>query len=59
MPSSKKKKETVPLVSMAGLIRYYEEEKEKVKISPTVLITIGIALIAGVILASVLIPPPV
>lgn len=58
MPSSKKKKQEVPLISMAGLIRYYEEENEKVKISPKILIIISIVLIAGVILASVLIPPP-
>lgn len=60
MPSSKKRrKETVPLVSMAGLIRYYEEEREKVKVSPKILIIASIAIIAGVILASILIPPPV
>ena len=59
MPSKKKKKETVPLVSMAGLIRYYEEEREKIKITPKLLLIISIALIAGVILASILIPPPV
>ena len=58
MPSSKKKKETVPLVSMAGLIRYYEEEREKVKVSPRLLVIISIVLIAGIILAHFLIPPP-
>ncbi|BAB65281.1 MULTISPECIES: preprotein translocase subunit Sec61beta [Sulfurisphaera] len=58
MPSSKKKKETVPLASMAGLIRYYEEENEKIKISPKLLIIISIIMVAGVIVASILIPPP-
>ncbi|QIW23144.1 preprotein translocase subunit Sec61beta [Sulfolobus sp. S-194] len=58
MPSSKKKKETVPLASMAGLIRYYEEENEKIKISPKLLIIISVIMVAGVIVASILIPPP-
>lgn len=58
MPSSKKKKDTVPLASMAGLIRYYEEENEKIKISPKTLLIVSIVIIAGVIVASILIPPP-
>lgn len=58
MPSSKKKKETVPLASMAGLIRYYEEENEKVKVSPKIIVVISIAIIVGVVIASILIPPP-
>ena len=58
MPSSKKKKETVPLASMAGLIRYYEEEKEKIKLSPKVLVIVSVVLIVGIILVRILIPPP-
>lgn len=58
MPSSKKKRETVPLASMAGLIRYYEEENEKVKLSPKVLVIASIVVIVGVVIASLLIPPP-
>jgi len=58
MPSSKKKRETVPLASMAGLIRYYEEENEKVKLSPKVLVIVSIVVIVGVVIASLLIPPP-
>ncbi|EZQ03051.1 MULTISPECIES: preprotein translocase subunit Sec61beta [Acidianus] len=58
MPSSKKKKEDVPLVSMAGLIRYYEEENEKIKISPKAFIIASIVLIAVVIALSALVPPP-
>ncbi|AHC51102.1 preprotein translocase subunit SecG [Sulfolobus acidocaldarius SUSAZ] len=58
MPSSKKKKEDVPIASMAGLVRYYETEKEKVKISPKVVVVASIVLIAGVIIASFIIPPP-
>ncbi|ACP35984.1 Sec61beta family protein [Sulfolobus islandicus Y.G.57.14] len=44
MPSSKKKKETVPVMSMAGLIRYYEEENEKIKINPKIVIGASLAL---------------
>jgi|ECHhosMinimDraft_1075155.scaffolds.fasta_scaffold01770_1 preprotein translocase subunit Sec61beta len=58
MSSRRRKRENVPVMSMAGLIRYYEDVKEKVKISPTLLIIISIALIAGVILASKIVPPP-
>ncbi len=52
MPSSKKKKETVPLMSMAGLIRYYEEENEKIKIDPKVVIIASIAITVAVIVLS-------
>ncbi|AWR94469.1 preprotein translocase subunit Sec61beta [Acidianus brierleyi] len=56
MPSSKKKKENVPLMSMAGLVRYYEEENEKVKIDPKVVIIGSIVIIAVVIVLSKLVP---
>ncbi|BDB97156.1 MAG: preprotein translocase subunit Sec61beta [Saccharolobus sp.] len=52
MPASKKKKETVPLVSMAGLIRYYEEEKEKIKVDPKIVVGVSIALTIAVIVAT-------
>jgi len=56
MPASKKKKENVPLMSMAGLVRYYEEENEKVKINPNVVIIGSIVIIAVVIVLSKLVP---
>lgn len=58
MPSTKKKKENVPLVSMAGLIRYYDEEKEKVRIDPKVVVIGSIVLIAVTLALSKLVPPP-
>ncbi|BDC19269.1 preprotein translocase subunit Sec61beta [Acidianus sp. HS-5] len=58
MPSSKKKKENIPLASMAGLIRYYDEENEKVKIDPKVVLIGSIILIAVILVVSKLIPPP-
>ncbi|AEE93671.1 preprotein translocase subunit Sec61beta [Acidianus hospitalis] len=58
MPSTKKKKENIPLVSMAGLIRYYDEENEKVKIDPKVALIGSIVLIAIILILSKLVPPP-
>lgn len=58
MPSTKKKKENIPLVSMAGLIRYYDEENEKVKIDPKVVFIGSIILIAIILVLSKLVPPP-
>jgi preprotein translocase subunit Sec61beta len=58
MPSTKKKKENIPLVSMAGLIRYYDEENEKVKIDPKVVLIGSIVLIAIILILSKLVPPP-
>ncbi|MEM0187825.1 MAG: preprotein translocase subunit Sec61beta [Saccharolobus sp.] len=52
MPSPKKKKENVPLMSMAGLIRYYEEENEKIKINPKVVIITSLALTVVIIVLS-------
>ena len=50
MPSSKggKKKAEVPLVSMAGLIRYFEEERVKIKVSPYIIIALGLGLAIAV-----------
>lgn len=58
MPSSKKKKENVPLVSMAGLIRYYDEDVEKVKVDPKVVLIGSIIVIAVIIAISKILPPP-
>lgn len=46
--SSKKKRENAPVFSMAGLIRYYEEEKAKVTIDPKILIIISIVFIVAI-----------
>ncbi|EWG07243.1 MAG: preprotein translocase subunit SecG [Candidatus Aramenus sulfurataquae] len=56
MPPTKKKKENIPLMSMAGLVRYYEEEHEKVKIDPKVVIIGSIVVIGIVIALSRLVP---
>ena len=58
MPSTKKRKENIPLASMAGLIRYYDEENEKVKIDPKVVLIGSIVLIAIILILSKLVPPP-
>ncbi|BCU67287.1 preprotein translocase subunit Sec61beta [Sulfolobales archaeon HS-7] len=55
MPS-KKKKENIPVASMAGLIRYYEEEKEVIKVSPTVVIVASIAVVVVVAILSKILP---
>ncbi|ABP96429.1 MULTISPECIES: preprotein translocase subunit Sec61beta [Metallosphaera] len=57
MPSSKKKKENVPVMSMAGLIRYYEEEHEKYKVDPIYVIIASIVLVAVVVAVTKIIPP--
>ncbi|MEM0174085.1 MAG: preprotein translocase subunit Sec61beta [Sulfolobaceae archaeon] len=56
MPSSKKKKENVPVLSMAGLIRYYEEEKGRIRIDPKVVIIASIALSVGVLVLTKFFP---
>jgi preprotein translocase subunit Sec61beta len=58
MPSKKKRRDTVPMSSMAGLIRYYEEEKEVVKVSPKVLLISSVILVAAVIAITKLLPVP-
>lgn len=58
MPAPKKKKETVPLISMAGLIRYYDEDVEKVKVDPKAVLIGSIILIALIIVISKILPPP-
>ncbi len=54
----KKKKADVPLISMAGLVRYFEEERAKVKVSPYVIIVLALGLSIGVILLDILVPAP-
>jgi preprotein translocase subunit Sec61beta len=39
---SRRKERTPPLMSSAGIMRYFEEEKAKVKISPKAVILAGI-----------------
>jgi len=60
MPSSKggKKKAEVPLVSMAGLIRYFEEERVKIKVSPYIIIALGLGLAIAVAFLDILVPLP-
>lgn len=47
-PAKKKKKEAAPVFSMAGLIRYYEEEKAKITIDPKILIIVSIIFIVAI-----------
>jgi len=58
MPASsgKKKKENIPIMSMAGLIRYYEEEKGKIRVDPKVVLIVSIALSVGVLVLTKLFP---
>jgi preprotein translocase subunit Sec61beta len=57
MPGSgKKKRENVPVISMAGLIRYYEEEKGKITIDPKVVVIVSIGLAVGIVILSKLFP---
>lgn len=58
MPSTKKKKQDIPLVSMAGLIRYYDEDIEKIKIDPKLILIASIILIGIIMAISKLLPPP-
>ncbi len=58
MPASKKKKENIPLSSMAGLIRYYDEDIEKIKVNPKAVIIISIVMIGVVIALTKLLPTP-
>lgn len=43
---------------MAGLMRYFEEERAKVKVSPYVIIALALGLSIGVILLDILVPVP-
>ncbi len=51
---SKKKKERAPMpAASAGLLRFFEEETEGVKVRPEILVVLSIALIVIAILANV------
>jgi|ECHhosMinimDraft_1075155.scaffolds.fasta_scaffold00129_13 preprotein translocase subunit Sec61beta len=58
MSTRKKKRESIPVASMAGLVRYYEDEKEIIKVSPQVIIIVSIVVIGVIIALSKLLPPP-
>ena len=54
--SKKKKKESGPMpAASAGLLRFFEEETEGVKVRPEILIASAVALIVVCVLAQVLI----
>ncbi|MEM0313634.1 MAG: preprotein translocase subunit Sec61beta [Candidatus Bathyarchaeia archaeon] len=51
---SKKKRESAPMPATgAGLLRFFEEETEGIKVRPEILVGMAIALIAICILANV------
>lgn len=54
---SKKRRESAPIFSAAGLVRYYEESDVGIKLSPHILIAIMVGFAAIVIIASKLFPP--
>ncbi|MEM2522897.1 MAG: preprotein translocase subunit Sec61beta [Candidatus Bathyarchaeia archaeon] len=55
--SKKKKRESAPMpAASAGLLRFFEEETEGIKVRPELLIAFAIALIALCILARILFP---
>ena len=52
--SKKKKKESSPMpAASAGLLRFFEEETEGVKVRPEVLIVAAVALIVVCVLAQI------
>ncbi|MCL1978494.1 MAG: preprotein translocase subunit Sec61beta [Candidatus Bathyarchaeota archaeon] len=54
---SKKRKDTGPMpAASAGLLRFFEEETEGVKIRPELLVVISVALIVVSVLAKVFFP---
>jgi preprotein translocase subunit Sec61beta len=54
---SKKKKETAPMpAASAGLLRFFEEETEGVKIRPEILVIFAVTLIVISVLAKVFFP---
>jgi len=57
MLMSKKRKDTGPMpAASAGLLRFFEEETEGVKIRPELLVVISVALIVVSVLAKVFFP---
>jgi len=54
---SKKKKETAPMpAASAGLLRFFEEETEGVKIRPEILVIFAVTLVVISVLAKVFFP---
>ena len=57
MVSRKKKKDTGPMpAASAGLLRFFEEETEGVKIRPELLVVFSVSLIVISVLAKVFFP---
>jgi preprotein translocase subunit Sec61beta len=55
--SKKKKKDTAPMpAASAGLLRFFEEETEGVKIRPEILVIFSVTLIVISVLAKVFFP---
>jgi preprotein translocase subunit Sec61beta len=54
---SKKKKESSPMpAASAGLLRFFEEETEGIKVRPELLVVLAVALIIVSVLAKVFFP---
>jgi preprotein translocase subunit Sec61beta len=54
MSKKRKKKESAPMpAASAGLLRFFEEETEGIKVKPEILVALAIALIVVCILANV------
>ena len=57
MSGRKKKKDTGPMpAASAGLLRFFEEETEGVKIRPELLVVIAVSMIVVSVLAKVFFP---
>ena len=55
--SKKKKKEAAPMpAASAGLLRFFEEETEGIKVRPELLLGLSISLIVVCVLANVFFP---
>jgi preprotein translocase subunit Sec61beta len=55
MSKKKKRKDTSPMpAASAGLLRFFEEETEGIKVRPEILVALAVALIVVVIIAHVL-----
>jgi preprotein translocase subunit Sec61beta len=54
---SKKRKDSAPMpAASAGLLRFFEEETEGIKVRPELLVVLSVALIVGSVLAKVFFP---
>jgi preprotein translocase subunit Sec61beta len=57
MLMSKKRKESSPMpAASAGLLRFFEEETEGIKVRPELLVILSVALIVASVLAKVFFP---